>query len=193
MYPPPGQIVRGDRGVVHVDCHPVLVRAASVLRLALLYHGSPGTRLPQLQLYICSENCCGLMEELICPFIANNFTQGGGSGDMSSGKRCKTANCLQLFNVRTSAGSRYKYCEYPPLLLLAGYFREYSTFIVISQRGNILVPGFRLIVAGEGHFHNTLAARQIEINISGPPTTAGHHLHCSSELETRSLNKLAEI
>ena len=59
--------------------------------------------------------------------------------------------------------------------------------------GNILVPGFRLIVAGEGHFHNTLAARQIEINISGPPTTAGHHLHCSSELETRSLNKPAEI
>ena len=143
-------------------------------------------------IFFCSENCCGLMEKLICPFIANNFTQGGGSGDMSSGKRCKTANCLQLFNVRTSAGSRYKNCKYP-LLLLAGYFREYSTFIVISQRGNILVPGFRLIVAGEGHFHNTLAARQIEINISGPPTTAGHHLHCSSELETRSLNKPAKI
>ena len=39
-----GEVLRGDRGVVHVDCHPVLVRAASVLRLALLYHRSPGTR-----------------------------------------------------------------------------------------------------------------------------------------------------
>ena len=130
VYPPPGQIVRGDRGVVHVDCHPVLVRAASVLRLALLYHGSPVSPVTRPRsfnfIFFCSENCCGLMEKLICPFIANNFTQGGGSGDMSSGKRCKTANCLQLFNVRTSAGSRYKNCKYP-LLLLAGYFREYST------------------------------------------------------------------
>ena len=99
---------------------------ASVLRLELLYHGSPGTRTRSFNFISCSENCCGLMEKLICPFIANNFTQGGGSGDMSSGKRCKTANCLQLFNVRTSAGSRYKNCKYP-LLLLAGYFREYST------------------------------------------------------------------
>ena len=63
------------------------------------------------------------MEKLICPFIANNFTQGGGSGDMSSGKRCKTANCLQLFNVRTSAGSRYKHKYYNyPLLFINGVF-----------------------------------------------------------------------
>ena len=29
VYPPPGQIVRGDRGVVHVDCHPVLCPPSS--------------------------------------------------------------------------------------------------------------------------------------------------------------------